>query len=102
MVALRVSVTSQSSQTIPAPLAKLDLAIFGGFSLSVNKRRLTVPRQHARLIAYLARQRGAEVSRDRLSTLYWGNFSTEQARRNLRVALSRIKRALGTRTNGAS
>jgi DNA-binding SARP family transcriptional activator len=79
----------------------VQLSLFGGFSLFVNDRRVVVSRQHASLISYLARQQGAEISRDRLATLYWGDSPTDQARRNLRVAFSRIKRLLSINNSDA-
>jgi DNA-binding SARP family transcriptional activator len=101
IVPLLISPSVPTQRKRASPTVQVGLALFGGFSLYMNNKRLSVSRQHASLISYLVRQRGAEISRDRLAALYWGDSPTEQARRNLRVALSRIKRLLSSNVNGA-
>src|SRR2546423_15680704 len=54
-----------------------------------------IPRKKAEaLLAYLARYSGQRFRRDKLAAFLWGDFSEEQARRNLRQTLFVLRTAL--------
>lgn len=48
------------------------------------------------LLAYLLLHRHSSHSRAKLSALYWGDVSDEQARHSLRTALATLRRELGS------
>jgi DNA-binding SARP family transcriptional activator len=72
----------------------VNIRLLGAFGLSIGERRVDISSRLAAILAYTARRAGTEISRDRLAGLYWGELSTEQARRNVRVALFRINQLL--------
>lgn len=81
---------------------RIHVRLLGRFSLTIDQQIVTIPQQLLRLIAFLSRNLGQEVSRDRIASFYWGDMPTPQARRNLRVALSRLRKVITRRTNSAA
>lgn len=68
----------------------------GGLSISVDGTRVDdqIPEKAALIIAYLA-DGDAPARRSRLAGLLWSDASEDRARGNLRVALTRLRAALG-------
>jgi TolB-like protein/Tfp pilus assembly protein PilF len=60
--------------------------LFRGASVSTGSRKATA------LLAYLAMRPDEPVSREHLAGLLWGDSANEQARANLRQALTRLRR----------
>src|SRR5262245_43808772 len=77
-------------------MASLELRLLGGFdSRTSSARPVPIPRKKSQaLLAYLACHPGRAHSRDKLATLLWPEFDTQQARANLRKALFVLRRAL--------
>jgi TolB-like protein/DNA-binding SARP family transcriptional activator len=71
----------------------------GPVAITHDDRPVAIASKKARaLIGYLALRQGAEISRDVLTGLLWGERSEGQARASLRQALSELRRALPTST----
>lgn len=78
-------------------MAGLSLRLFGGFELS-SASGATIQmaaRKPALLLAYLALMPGQRHSREKLSTLFWGDNSDFHARKSLSQALSVLREHLG-------
>ncbi len=76
--------------------APLILRLFGGFQLvdaDGNPIHLTLRKTEA-LLAYIASLPGQTTSRDRLSSLLWGDFERTRARQSLRQALLALTKGL--------
>ena len=88
--------SSQIRQLRPAEAAaSLRIRLFGPVEVAVNGRPVHIPSKRARgLLGYLAIREGAEVSRNVLTGLFWGERSEAQARASLRQALSELRGAL--------
>lgn len=71
---------------------KLEMVLLGQPQFKLNSRSITndIPSKSQALLAYLAVTRQAH-SREALVGLLWGEMSEENARRNLRVALTRLR-----------
>ena len=68
----------------------------GPLVIENGQRRLgKLPRKARGLLAYLATQGGAAVSRERLADLLWPYQGSEQARHSLRNCLLELRKALG-------
>lgn len=77
-------------------MPELHLRLFGGFVLTRDGDRLTLPaRKCEALLAVLACRPGEAQSRDRLTGLLWSDRADPQARHSLSQALSSIRRATG-------
>jgi DNA-binding SARP family transcriptional activator len=73
------------------------LNVLGGFRLYRSGVPVELPnRKLAFLLTYLACTAPAPQSRERLANLFWEAHSDERARHNLRQALSRLRRVLGS------
>ena len=74
----------------------LRIALLGGLEISGGAitTRASLTRKTRALVAYLALQGARGQSREKLAELLWGNSAEEQARANLRQALSSIRKAL--------
>ena len=74
----------------------LSISLLGGLEIAglgaTPKRSLT--RKAQALVAFLALQRDRGQSREKLAALLWGDYGEEQARANLRQALSTMRKAL--------
>ncbi len=76
-------------------MAGLRIALLGGLEIAGEAAaRTTLTRKARALIAYLALRGARGQSREKLAELLWGNSAEEQARANLRQALSSIRKAL--------
>jgi TolB-like protein/DNA-binding SARP family transcriptional activator/Flp pilus assembly protein TadD len=76
-------------------MAGLRIALLGGLEIAGEAAaRTTLTRKARALIAYLALRGVRGQSREKLAELLWGNSAEEQARANLRQALSSIRKAL--------
>src|SRR4249920_2647931 len=72
------------------------LSLLGGFELSGPDGVVDLPsKKLAGLLAYLACTAPKPQPRERLSALLWGSHFDEQAKQNLRQALSRLRKLLG-------
>lgn len=73
----------------------LKLYLFGGFELvDAEGSPVTIPVKKARaLLAWLSLQPGTPHSRDKLSTLLWGDSTEQQARHSLRQALTALRKS---------
>lgn len=74
---------------------KLRLHLFGGFELTTAAgETVDIGAKKARaLVAWLALQPGMAHSRDRLSTLLWGESNEQQARHSLRQTLTALRKS---------
>jgi TolB-like protein len=77
-------------------MAKLHIALLGGLEIAGSEMtaRASLTRKARALVAYLALRGGRGQSREKLAELLWGDSAEEQARANLRQALSSIRKAL--------
>ncbi len=76
-------------------LPVLRIAVLGGVRLSLGAGPLPLASRKARaLLAYLAFQASAPVSRERLAGLFWSDVSDAQARNSLRQALFELREGL--------
>ena len=68
----------------------------GGLAITVDGERVDhqVPEKAALMVVYLA-DTGAPARRSRLAGLLWSDVPEDRARANLRVALTRLRAALG-------
>ena len=80
----------------PTPPA-IRLRCFGPFAAEVNGQTLPVlhSKKERLLLAYLALRYGREVERGEIAAALWPDSLEEQARFNLRQALSSLRKALG-------
>src|SRR5262245_11523540 len=78
-------------------LPKYRLALLGRFDLTGPNGPVDLPsKKLAGLLAYLACTAPVPQSREKLATLLWGSHFETQAQQNLRQALFRLRRALGS------
>ncbi len=77
---------SHPEPSIEVRLLGSPAVLAGGESLSVPSRKATA------LLAYLAMRPDEPISRDHLAGLLWGESANEQARANLRQALTQLRR----------
>jgi len=77
-------------------MAGLRIALLGGLGIEEGEisARPSLTRKSRALVAYLALQGARGQSREKLAELLWGNSAEEQARANLRQALSSLRKAL--------
>ena len=74
----------------------LQLKLFGHFELTGPEGRIAFPSAKlGALLAYLA-MAAQPVPREQLTALLWASHFEEQARQNLRQALARLRKAIGT------
>lgn len=78
-------------------MTELHLELLGGFSVRFEGGQpCPLPTRKAQaLLAYLALPAGRFHSREKLTTLLWGDTAEVQARQSFRQALSSIRRAVG-------
>src|SRR5262250_324116 len=89
-------VGEQQKCYLPAGMAKLQLALLGGFEArTASGLSLAMSRKKAQmLLAYLAMHPTHTHLRDKLATLLWDDAPAEQARQSLRQTLFAIRQAL--------
>ena len=79
-----------------APAPKFRLSLLGRFELTGSGGAVDLgSKKLAGLLAFLACTAPEPQARERLKSLLWGSHFDEQARQNLRKALSRLRRELG-------
>ncbi len=79
------------------PGAKFSLSLLGRVQLEGPDGPVDLPNKKlAGLLAYLACMASEPQSRERLSALLWGSHFDAQAKQNLRQALFRLRKVLGT------
>ncbi len=77
-------------------MAKVEIRLLGGFSLTVDGTLADLPGQKDRaLLAFLVVEPATLHRRDRLAGLLWGETAEARARDSLKHALGRLRRALG-------
>lgn len=73
----------------------LQIRLLGQFDLRLDGRRVVIPtRAGQSLFAFLALNAGTPHRREKLAGMLWPDTSDENARRNLRQELWRIRKAL--------
>ncbi len=77
-------------------MARLHIALLGGLEIAGGEAtaKPSLTRKAKALVAYLALQGARGQSREKLAELFWGNSAEEQARANLRQALSSVRKVL--------
>jgi len=78
-------------------VTKIKISLFGSWQIDIlaGPTKKELRRKEQGLLAYLAVESGQVHSRDSMIGLFWPDLSPSDARNNLRVALSRMKRYLG-------
>ena len=78
----------------------LKIRLLGQFDIHLDKKRITIPtRLGQSLLAYLALTAGKPHRREKLAGTFWPDTSEENARRNLRQELWRIRKAISMQKN---
>jgi len=73
----------------------LQIRLLGQFDLRLDGKRVTIPsRAGQSLLAYLALTAGTSHRREKLAGIFWPDTSDENARKNLRQELWRIRKAI--------
>jgi len=73
----------------------LQIRLLGQFDVRVDGKRVTIPTRAAQsLLAYLVLTAGTAQRRERLAGMLWPEISEENARKNLRQELWRIRKAI--------
>jgi WD40 repeat protein/DNA-binding SARP family transcriptional activator len=76
----------------------LQIRLLGQFDIRVDGKRVTIPTRAAQsLLAYLVLTGGTSQRREKLAGMLWPEISEENARKNLRQELWRIRKAISTR-----
>lgn len=75
----------------------LQIRLLGQFDVRADGKRVTIPSRTAQsLFAYLALTAGTAHRREKLAGVFWPDSSDENARKNLRQELWRIRKAIST------
>jgi DNA-binding SARP family transcriptional activator len=75
----------------------LQIRLLGQFDLRVDGKRVTIPsRAGQSLLAYLALTAGTPHRREKLAGTFWPDTTDENARKNLRQELWRIRKAISS------
>lgn len=72
----------------------LFVRMFGRLIVTVRGEEVELSPKLASIFCYIARHKWSKISRDRVASLYWNDIDNCQSRRNLRVALWRIRKVL--------
>jgi DNA-binding SARP family transcriptional activator len=95
--------SAAGTATRPAGRPDVVIRLFGGFSIAVDGQALDLaglkPRPRA-LLRLLALDAGRPVHREALTAAFWPDAEPEAAARNLHVAISGLRRALGDTDGG--
>lgn len=76
----------------------LQIRLLGQFDVRVDGKRVTITTRAAQsLLAYLVLNAGTHQRREKLAGMFWPESSEENARKNLRQELWRIRKAISTR-----
>ena len=88
---------SPNSQPITREGALLQIRLLGQFDIRADGKRVTIPSRTAQsLFAYLALTAGTTHRREKLAGIFWPDSSDENARKNLRQELWRIRKAVSS------
>ncbi len=80
----------------------LQIRLLGQFDVRADGKRVTIPSRAAQsLFAYLVLTAGTLHRREKLSGTFWPDTSDENARKNLRQELWRIRKAISAQETGA-
>lgn len=84
-------------------MSRLEIRYLGGFEIWAGEERVTgfESRKVRGLAAYVFRQRGRSLERERLAALFWPERGGDSAKRNLRQALYNLKTSLETSLGSA-
>jgi DNA-binding SARP family transcriptional activator len=75
----------------------LQIRLLGQFDIRMEGRRVTIPsRAGQSLLAYLALTAGTPHRREKLAGTFWPDTTEENARKNLRQELWRIRKAISS------
>ncbi len=75
----------------------LQVRLLGQFDVRADGKRVVIPsRAGQSLFAYLLLSAGTAHRRERLAGLLWPDTSDDNARRNLRQELWRVRKAIGS------
>ena len=92
---VNVSETQNRQLEAPDGAAHLEIRLLGPIAITRGGKSVAIASKKARaLLGYLALREGAEISRDILTGLLWGERSEGQARASLRQTLSELRSAL--------
>jgi len=81
----------------------LQIRLLGQFDIRVDGKRVTIPtRAGQSLFAYLAMTAGTPHRREKLAGTFWPDTTDENARKNLRQELWRIRKALASGQSSAN
>jgi len=77
-------------------MAGLHIALLGGLEITCGEAtaKTSLTRKAKALVAYLALQGARGQSREKLAELFWSNSAEDQARANLRQALSSVRKVV--------
>jgi WD40 repeat protein/DNA-binding SARP family transcriptional activator len=76
----------------------LQIRLLGQFDIRADGKRVTIPTRAAQsLLAYLVLTAGTSQRREKLAGMLWPESTEENARKNLRQELWRIRKAISTR-----
>ena len=79
----------------------LQIRLLGQFDIRADGKRVTIPSRAAQsLFAYLVLTAGTIHRREKLAGIFWPDTSDENARKNLRQELWRIRKAISAQENG--
>lgn len=80
----------------------LKISLLGGMEIgpSGGAGEISITRKTGAMVAYLALQDGHAQTRDKLAGLFWSRNTDQQARTNLRQALSRLRKAMENGADG--
>ncbi len=73
-----------------------NLTLLGEFSLTIGGRQVSLPSKGIELMALLALEPDADISRERLSGILWPDCSHERALGNLSTTLWRVRKAVNS------
>ena len=77
----------------------LQIRLLGQFDVRLDGKRVLIPsRAGQSLLAYLALTAGTPHRREKLAGMFWPDTSDENARKNLRHELWRIRKAVAAAT----
>ena len=84
-----------NTQPVTLEKAMLQIRLLGQFDVRAEGKRVTIPSRSAQsLFAYLALTAGTIHRREKLAGIFWPDTSDENARKNLRQELWRIRKAI--------
>src|SRR5690242_3799114 len=77
--------------------AMLQIRLLGQFDVRLDGKRVLIPSRPAQsLLAYLALTAGTPHRREKLAGILWPDFPDDNARKNLRHELWRIRKSIST------